>query len=149
MYEKSVLLAEIRSQLPYRLKKRKTLNISHGTTDLDYDDIVVVFKGKHTRFYLIRYVGNYLDRFAEEFPFPFLGNNGIVDFAACKIVFFAELSFGKSFVMTEIEIRFRPVIGNKDLPMLKRVHRARINVYVGIKLLKGDSKTTAFKKETY
>ena len=98
--EKRVLLTKIRSQLPYRLKKRKTFYVSHRTADLDYDHVVTVLKGTDAGFYLICYVRNYLDCFAEKLAFPLLGNNGIVDLATCQIVFLAEAGLGKSFVMT-------------------------------------------------
>ena len=41
---------------------------------------------------------------------------------------------GEAFIMTKIEISFRPVIGDEDLAMLERRHGAGIDVEIGIKL---------------
>ncbi len=46
--------------------------------------------------------------------------------------------------MAEVEVGFRTVFGNEDFAVLKRTHRARVNVDVGIKLEVGDFQATGF-----
>ena len=41
---------------------------------------------------------------------------------------------GEALVMPEVEIGLRPVIGDEDLAVLIRAHRARIDVQVRIEL---------------
>jgi hypothetical protein len=47
--------------------------------------------------------------------------------------------------VTEVEIGFGAVVGDEDLAVLVRRHRARIDVQIRITLLEGDSEAAAFK----
>src|SRR6266545_3579969 len=51
-----------------------------------------------------------------------------------------------SVVLAEVEICLRSVVENEDLPVLERVHRARVDVDVGIELLEGDPETTGLEE---
>jgi len=53
---------------------------------------------------------------------------------------------GKPLIMSEIQIRFGPVIRDINFSMLERVHGTRINIDVWIKLLDGYRQATAFEK---
>ncbi|GAB3507540.1 hypothetical protein GCM10027521_63760 [Amycolatopsis cihanbeyliensis] len=48
--------------------------------------------------------------------------------------------------MTDIEIGLRAVLGDEDLAVLERVHRARVDVEVRVELLHRDAKATRGKK---
>ena len=49
------------------------------------------------------------------------------------------LSFCRALlVMAEVEIGFRPVVGDEDLAVLVRAHRARIDVEVRVELAQAD-----------
>ena len=52
----------------------------------------------------------------------------------------------KAFVVTEIEIGFRAVIGDEHFAMLKRRHRPRIHVQVRIELHQVDFEAAAFQQ---
>ena len=44
--------------------------------------------------------------------------------------------------MTEVEIRLTAVVGDKDLAVLERVHRARVDVDVRVELLDRDPQSS-------
>jgi hypothetical protein len=48
--------------------------------------------------------------------------------------------------VAEIQIRFRAIVGDVHLTVLVRAHRPRIDVDVGIELLKGDSISVIFEE---
>src|SRR5581483_11936043 len=87
---------------------------------------------------LIGDVRDHLHGFAEVIATPFLVENGLIDLAAGEIVDAGQLDVGEAFVMAEIKVRLRAVVEHINLAVLIRVHRARIDVEVGIKLLQRD-----------
>ena len=40
--------------------------------------------------------------------------------------------------MTEVEVRLRAIVGDKDFAVLVRAHRARVDIDIGVKLLDRD-----------
>ncbi len=63
---------------------------------------------------------------------PLLGNHVGVDSAGGEIVALGHARAHEAFVVTEIKIGFSAVFGDEDFAMLKRAHRARVNVDVGV-----------------
>ena len=78
---------------------------------------------------------NYLNGFAEIFAAAFLVEDVPVDFSRCEIGILVEVFVYKAFVVTEIKVGFRAVLGDKYFAVLIRAHRAGVNVYVRVKLL--------------
>ena len=93
-------------------------------------------------------VRNDLDGLAEIIAAALLGQNGFVDAAGGPVVVAGKLGVGKTFVMAEVEIGFGAVFGDEDFSMLKRAHRAGIDVQVWIAFLKGDFETATFEETT-
>jgi hypothetical protein len=54
----------------------------------------------------------------------------------------------ETFVVAEVEVGLRTVFGDEDFAVLKRTHRAGIDVEVRIALLEGDFKTATFEETT-
>lgn len=52
----------------------------------------------------------------------------------------------KRSVMAEVQVTFKAVVGDEDLAMLERAHRARINIEVRIHLLHGDFVATGLEQ---
>ena len=50
--------------------------------------------------------------------------------------------------MTEVEVCFSPVFGDVDFAVLIRAHRSGVNVYIRVKLLCRDFKTSFFEKSS-
>jgi hypothetical protein len=50
--------------------------------------------------------------------------------------------------MAEVEVGLGTIFGDEDFAVLKRAHRAGIDVEVGITFLKGDFETATFEETT-
>ena len=85
-------------------------------------------------FDLVGDVRNHLHRAAEVVAAPFFADHLGVDAARREIVLARHPRAQKSFVVSEVEIGLRTIGGDVDLTVLKRAHRARIDVDVRIHL---------------
>ena len=70
----------------------------------------------------------------------------MVDPAGRVVVFLGQGQGGVPFIVTEVQIRFRSVVRHIDFPMLIGIHRARIDVDVGIELEERDLQPPAFEQ---
>ena len=57
-----------------------------------------------------------------------------------------EMGGGETFVVAEVEVGFRAVVGDKHFAVLIGRHGPRIDVQVGITLLEGDLQAAAFEQ---
>ena len=67
-------------------------------------------------------------------------------FSATKLEWLLERNPEWHIRAAEGEICFGTIVGNKHLSMLKRIHGAGINIYIGVKLLEGYRHPSAFKE---
>ncbi len=91
-------------------------------------------------------VGDDLDGFAEIIAAAFLGENGFVDAAGGPVIVAGKLDVGEAFVVAEVEIGFRAIVGDEDFAVLIRAHRAGIHVQVRITFLDGDFEAATFEE---
>ena len=77
---------------------------------------------------------NHLHRTAQVIAAPLFVNHAFVNLAGGEVVRFFHLHRDEALVVTEVKIGFRAVIGNEYLAVLKRRHRAWIDVDIRIQL---------------
>src|SRR6185503_4459105 len=75
---------------------------------------------------------------------PLLLDYRFVDLACREVVPAVHLRALEALVVTEVEVRLGPVLGDEHLAVLKRRHRAGIHVDVGIQLDVGDPDAAGF-----
>ena len=63
-----------------------------------------------------------------------------------KFRFFVQILVDEPLIMTEVEIGLGAVLGDIDLAVLVRTHRAGIDVDIGVELLGGDLQPARFQK---
>ena len=141
-----VFLADIGLELADGFKKRQAFDVPDGAPDFNDHHVDAVGRQLDAAFDFVSDVGDHLDGAAEIIPPALLGDDGIVDFAGGEVVVGPELGIGEALVVAEVEIGFGAVVGDEDLPVLKRVHGAGILVDVGVQLLEGDAQPPAFQK---
>ena len=95
---------------------------------------------------LVGDVRNHLHGFAEIIAAPLLQDHALVDLAAGQVVVAREDAIGEALVVAEIEIGLRAVIQDVNFAVLKRVHRPRIDVEIGIELLEDDAQAAQFEQ---
>ena len=97
------------------------------------------------------FVGNVrddLDGVAEVFAAAFLCDNGGVDLAGGHVSGLVEVFVQEALVVSDVEVGFSTVVGDKDFTVLEGVHRTGVNVQVGVELLHGHREATCAKKLT-
>ena len=100
----------------------------------------------HRRFNFIGDVRNHLHRFSQVVAAALLGDDLFVDAAGRPVIVAGEPGVGKPFVVAQVEIGLRAIIGDKDFSMLERGHRPGIDVEVGIELLQVHLQPAAFEE---
>jgi hypothetical protein len=75
---------------------------------------------------------------AQVFALSFLVKHLPIYFPGGYAVVFAEVFVYKAFVMAQVQVGFRAVLGNENLAVLEGAHGAGVNVNVRVKFLDGD-----------
>ena len=142
----NVLLPPVPAKLPYRLQKGEPLNVSYGPAHLA-DRYVVAFRSSaDAPLDLIRDMGNDLDRPAQVVSAALFGDDRFVDLPGRGIIPSTHRRGDIAFVVSQVEIGLCPVVGDKDLSVLVRAHRPRVDVDVRVHLEQGDLQPTALHK---
>ena len=138
--EAGVVAPQFLAHLANRLEEGKRLDIAHRSTDLDDRHVTIRRRHlAHRTLDLIRDVRNHLHRLAQVIAAPLLGDDLLVDTAGREVVIARELGMRKPLIVPEVEIGLRAVVGHKDLAVLKRAHRPRIDVQIRIELHQVDA----------
>jgi len=146
--EERVFRAEFQTHLSDGFEEGKRFNVADRAADLDDDNVHLVGNFANGGFNLVGDVWNDLHRLAEIITAAFLGQNRFVDAAGGPVIVAGKFGVSESLVVAEVEVGFRAVFGDKDFTMLKRTHRAWIDVQVRIAFLKGDFETATFEETT-
>ena len=145
--EDGIVFAEFVVELTDRLKEREGLDVADRSADFGDGDIHVF--GVHRGDRSLDFVGDVRDDLhgsAEVSAFALAVNDGAVDASGGVIAGFRAGDSGKPFVMTEVEIGFRAVIGHIDFAVLIGRHRAGVDVEVRVEFLHGDPVSSAFEE---
>ncbi len=84
---------------------------------------------------LVGDVGDDLDRPAEEVAAPFARDDFAVDLPGGHVVELAEVFVDEALVVAQIEVGLGAILGDEDLAVLVRRHRAGIDVEIGVEFL--------------
>lgn len=83
---------------------------------------------------------------SQVFPLSFFIDHRLVDFACRHVGGFGQIFINETFVVSQIEIRFRAVISDKDLAVLVRTHGTGIDIDIRVKFLNGNFVPSVFQK---
>ena len=146
----NIFTSLVGNYLSYGLKERRTFNIAHGAAYLGDHHVnggLVDVGGSVDPFlYLIGYMGDHLYRSAQVISSALLGDNAPVNLAGGNVAVDRKVFVNESFVVTQIQVRFRAVVGDKDLAVLIGAHCAGVYVKIGVELLNGDLIASVFKQ---
>ena len=133
-----VAARQIVAELADRLEIRQALDIADRAADLAQHEIEIVVAVANEFLDGVGDVRNDLDGGAEIIAAPLLGENFLVDAAGGDVVLPRRRPAGEALVMAEIEVGFGAVVGDENLAVLVRRHRARIDVEIGVELAQAD-----------
>ena len=122
------------ADLADRLEEGQALDVAHRAADLDEHEVVRVVAVEHERLDGVGDVRDHLDRGAEIVAAPLLGDDVEVDPPRRHVVGARGRQAGEALVMAQIQIGLGAVVGDEDLAVLGRAHRARIDVEIGVEL---------------
>ena len=91
---------------------------------------------------------NYLHGRAEIVTAAFFANHVFVNAPGSVIVVAACRRANKTFVMSQIQIRFGAIIRHIHLAVLERAHRSWINVDIRVELEEGNFQAARFEQRT-
>ena len=143
-----VLPSHLRAHLSDGLQKGLGLDIAHGAPDLS-DDHIHIAPAAHpvdALLDLIRDMRDNLDRTAQIAPLPLPVEDGPVYLAGGDGGVHRQIFIGKSLIVSQVEIGLGPVVGDEYFAVLVGVHRARVHVEIGVKLLKGHFEPSLFEE---
>ena len=141
--EAGLAARQILAQLADRLEERQALDVADRAPDLHQDEIdvlAVVGQGRRQAegLDLVGDVRNDLDRRAQVIAAPFLLQDGRIDAARGDVVGLGGRHPSEPLVVTQVQVGLGPVVGDEDLAVLIRAHRARIDVQIGVQLAQAD-----------
>ncbi len=129
-----VIARQVVAELADRLEERQALDVADGAADLAEHEIVAVVALADEILDRVGDVRDHLDGGAEIVAAPLLGEDVLVDTAGGDVVLPRRRPAGEALVMAEIEVGLGAVVGDEDLAVLVRRHRARIDVEIGVEL---------------
>ena len=138
MDEQAVLPPDLQRDLAHGFDERLRFDVADRAADLG-DHHVRVGLLSHAVDELLdlaRDVGDHLHRRAEVFAAALLLQHVPVHLAGRQVGKAVEVLVDEPLVMSQIQIRFRTVLGHIHLAVLVRAHRTGVDVDVGIELLR-------------
>ena len=91
--------------------------------------------GPHPLLELVGDVRDDLHRVAEVLAAALPGDHPVVDLAGRDVGAALEVDVEEALVVTDVEVGLGAVVGHEDLAVLEGVHRAGVDVEVGVELL--------------
>ena len=143
-----ILAPDLCPELPDCFQKRLTLDIAGCAADLGDDDIrrFLLSDAVNKMLDLIGDMRNDLHGLAEIFAAALLMQHIRIDLARRQIGKPVEVLVDEALIMPEVEVRFGAVLGDIDLAVLIGAHGTRIDIDIGIKLLRGDLEAAALEQ---
>src|SRR3990172_437072 len=134
VHEHAVAGPVLETHLPNRFQKRQRLDVADGTADFNQRDVGAARAKLDATLDLIGDMRDDLHRGAEIVAASFFADNTFVNLAGREIVALTDARAHEAFVVAEIEVGFRAVVGNVYLAVLERTHGARIDVDIRVEL---------------
>ena len=144
MDENRRVLFRTQAQLACGFQKRQGFDIADGSSDFDKRDFVAFRTTMDEVLDFVGDMGNDLDGFAQIFAAPFLADDGFVNLPGGEVVHLVHPGGNETFIMAQIQIGFRAVVGDEDFAVLERTHRAGVHVDVRVQLDHGDFEAARF-----
>jgi hypothetical protein len=137
VHEHHVSARTLQRELSDGLEEGQALDVAHRPADLG-DGHVHVLVGHAGVDGLLDGVGDvrdHLDRAPQVVAPPLLRDDRLVDLAGGEVAVLRQDGVREPLVVPEVQVRLGAVVGDVDLAVLERAHRARVHVDVGVELL--------------
>ena len=125
---------QVVAELADRLEERQAFDVADGAADFDQHEIDALVAFQDELLDRVGDVRDHLHRRAEEIAMALLGDQFLVDAPGGDVVVAVGVSAGETLVMAEVEVGLGAVVGDEHLAVLRRTHRAGIDVQIGVEL---------------
>ena len=116
---------QVVAELADRLEERQALDVADRAADLAQHEIDILVAVEDELLDGVGDVRDHLHRAAEIVAAPLLGDDVLVDAAGGDVVHLRRRPAGEALVVAEVEVGLGAVVGDEDLAVLVRAHRAR------------------------
>ena len=138
-----VLAAHVEAELPDRFEERQDLDVADRSADLGDDDVDVVGgEIRHPSLDLVGHVRDDLHGLAQVIATPLRSEHRCVDRTRRGVGPAGQVLVDEPLVVPKVEVGLATVLGDVHLAMLEGVHRAGVDVDVGVELLHRHPKAT-------
>src|SRR6185436_12286181 len=141
-----VLAAHVIWHLANRFEEGQALDVADRPADLHDCHVHPLGDAHDGLLDLVGDVGHYLHRPTEVVAATLFHDHRVIDPACRVIVLFGEGERRIPFIVAEVEVCFRTVVRYVDFPVLIGIHRAWVDVDVGVKLEEGDLQPATLKQ---
>ena len=132
MHEQRIGRAQLKLELAHCLEERLAFDVARGAAHFHHRNLGIPGSFDDPMFDFISDVRNNLNGAAQIIAPALLAQHCVIDTARRKIIGAAHHRAREALVMTEIEVCLRAIVGDEDLSMLERAHRAGVDVDVGV-----------------
>ena len=134
MHVKDVLPAKVVLQLADRLQEWEAFDVADGPPHLNDDrvDLWVTRGAEDLLLDDVRYVRDHLHRGAEVVAPALTRDDLLVDLSGSHVGGDGQVLVDEALVVAEVEVGLSPIVGDENLAVLVRAHRARVDVEVRI-----------------
>lgn len=150
MDERASVSPDLVPELPNGLEEREGLDVADGAADLDDLDVRLLRLGERPDplLDLVGDVRDDLDGLAQVVAAAFFREDARVDGPGREVRTPVQVLVEEPLVMPEVEIGLRAVVEDEHLAVLERVHRAGVDVDIGVELLDDDLRSASFEQTT-
>ena len=136
------------AELADGLEERQALDVADRAADLHQHEVEPLVARGHELLDGVGDVRDHLHGAAEVVAAPLLGQDVLVDAARGDVVRLLRRHAGEAFVVSEVEVRLRPVVRHEHLTVLVRAHGAGIDVEIGVELSQPDRVAAGLEKRS-
>ena len=136
-------------ELAHRLEEGEALDVADRPADLGDDHVILAGFAERLKapLDLVGDVGDDLDGRAEVVAAALLRDHLVIDLTGGGVVLPRGGDVEEALVVPEVQIGLRAVVGHVHLAVLERIHRARVDVQVGVELLDRDAQAARFQQQ--
>ena len=146
MHKCGVFAGKFVAHLAHRFKERLTFDVAHRATDLNQGNFCTsaFAEQMNSSFNFTGNVGNNLNGTTQIVTPPFTVDDFLIDLTCANRAGLFQTQITKTFVMSQVQIRFRAIVQDVNLAVLIRTQGARVDIKVWVKFLNSDIKSAGF-----
>src|SRR5690606_29700030 len=144
MHEHCTIAADFELQLPGRFEERQRFDVTDRTANFDDGDVCVAGTFDDSTLDLVSHMRNDLHRATKIITPALLAQDRLIHPSRREVVLSGHARTDDALVMPEIEVGLCSIFGYENFAVLKRRHRARIHVDIGVELEDRDLEISRF-----